>query len=241
MTITAHPSLSDADARKAAREDYRRDSSLSGADLGRRYGRSDKWGRNQIRAVKEESETAVRPVPAPSPRSDPKAMGGQFRTMEDPYRRKAPPADPWYRKPNEQEASPQRKDAPAVPAGPARTDRHRQVVTLSTVVAVAAALILSAGHQIELAERAEQDLPWLVPACTDGLMAAAAGSFSIRRTWLAGISLTLAVVASITANVLAVVPDLVDETLLKGSLAAWTALSAALAAALLHNRSKETS
>ncbi|GAB3293194.1 DUF2637 domain-containing protein [Parasphingorhabdus pacifica] len=59
--------LTDADKRKAARNDYRTsveelDQPVTGAQLGRRYGLSEKWGRRQINAVREEMRREKHPM-----------------------------------------------------------------------------------------------------------------------------------------------------------------------------------
>jgi hypothetical protein len=123
----------------------------------------------------------------------------------------------------------------------------RSMVQVTTVVAVsivaAVAAVVSFMHMYELAVRAGEGWrAWLVPLAIDGLVVAASMTMVVRRRagekagWLAWISLTLGIAASLAANIAAAEPTLIGR-----AVAAWPPIALLLAYELLMNQIHVTS
>jgi len=65
--IARDTDLSDADARALAREACRAEPTLTGKEVGERFGRTARWGQKQATAARGERSGALRAVPAPAP------------------------------------------------------------------------------------------------------------------------------------------------------------------------------
>lgn len=195
-----------AERRAAARDAYRQaladDESLSGAELGRRFGMSDRWGRLRITEAQD----------APQPTGEPAATGANS-----------------FQPAGAEPAGHQRvdDDGPA-PAGPIAAGRWARVVirwiAALTVIGVAAcAARASYEHQRTVVEMAgERDAAWYLPLSVDGMMLVASLNMLVRRwdnqpagrlTWAA---LLLGGIASLGANVAAAEPTLIGRLV-----AAW--------------------
>jgi Protein of unknown function (DUF2637) len=110
------------------------------------------------------------------------------------------------------------------------------VLAVSVVAAVAA--VVSFMHMYELAARAGEGWrAWLVPLAIDGLVVAASMTMLVRRRagqkggWLAWVSLTLGIAASLAANIAAAEPTLIGR-----AVAAWPPIALLLAYELLMNQ-----
>jgi hypothetical protein len=123
----------------------------------------------------------------------------------------------------------------------------RTAVQITTVVAVsvvaAVAAVVSFMHMYELAVRAGEGWrAWLVPLAIDGLVVAASMTMVVRRRagrragWLAWISLTLGIAASLAANIAAAEPTLIGR-----AVAAWPPIALLLAYELLMSQIQVTS
>jgi hypothetical protein len=119
---------------------------------------------------------------------------------------------------------------------PAPTRSAVQVTTVVAVSVVAAvAAVVSFMHMYELAARAGEGWrAWLVPLAIDGLVVAASMTMVVRRRagkktgWLAWISVTLGIAASLAANIAAAEPTLIGR-----AVAAWPPIALLLAYELL--------
>ncbi len=224
MTVTdmaAYREMSDDDARTAARRDLRADPSLSGAAVGKRYGRSDEWGRKQKRWVERngtpertvpvEPKTVTPPVPVPVPEEKPPA----------------PPA------------------VPAVEPEPQSERRRIDPMVVVTVIAVAVvavvAMIASYSHTHDLARLAGQSggLAKVLPAAVDGLVIAGSTSLLVDRragrdaSPLAWAAVVIGLVSSMAANVVAVDPTLVDLRVVRWVMAGYAPVALAISGHLL--------
>lgn len=210
--MTEHPYnlLSDEEARAALERDLQADPSLSGAELGRRYGRTPEWGRKHKRRVlnrwKDENGTVVPIRPTPQ------------RVVPEP------------------KPSP-RMQAPARHPGPVRVPPVAYWATLLGVVAVAG--ITAAASYVHMQDLAEANgqgaMSYALPVAVDGMMLVATMTMLVRRergqpVRLAWACLALGVVLSITANVASayVLPDWAQ-----GVISAWPPLLLLLAIHLL--------
>jgi len=174
--------LTDAEARQAAHELVRQAEAagerITGTELGRRFGRSDRWGRLQI----ERARTGALPVPPPQTRRV------ETRRVDRPRPRSRTRPSPLPK--------------PAAPSAerPATID----VVTMLMVGLVAAAA--SYGHMLHVAAMAGESL-WiarLFPITVDGLVLIALRHRGREARWW----LAIAVAVSIAANIAAAYPTL---------------------------------
>lgn len=204
------------DARAAAVEEWlagvETGRPLSGAELGRRYGRSDSWGRAVARqaAAAHQQERRTPPVAG-------HAVEGASETVEGVTDQMvaastlvvAEPVPPWVR---------------------------RLTVTAVLLVAVAAA-VASTEHLADVARIAGTGggRAWLLPAAVDGLAVAAAltlysahlrGGQAGVLPWLA---LSGGLAASVAGNIVSVYPELADVGHLKVAVGATPPLALALA------------
>ena len=206
--MTAAVDLTDEEARAALERDWRADPSLSGAELGRRYGRTPEWGRKRVRLLKAGRD------------------GGQVVPIRPTPQRAVPEPKP----------SP-RMQAPARHPGPVRVPPVAYWATLLGVVAVAGiTAAASYVHMQDLAEANGQGaMSYALPVAVDGMMLVATMTMLVRRergqpVRLAWTCLALGVVLSITANVASayVLPGWAQ-----GVISAWPPLLLLLAIHLL--------
>jgi hypothetical protein len=229
--------LPPADAQAHARETWRSSGGqLSGAQLAARYGRSERWGRQQIAAAR----TEVTGTPAP----DAGTAGGTAVRPTGTPRMPGGPASV----------------APGLPAGsgpahqrtagtrPAPKGRHPSPVPLPLLAVTGAAVVVvtvvcavvSYSHIRDLATTAGMgSLAGWLPLGIDGLVVAASCSLIVDRqlgrpghalAW-AGVALGLA--GSLAANVLAVDPELVSLRAVRWTLAGYGPAALAVSGHLL--------
>lgn len=227
--VPDYAALPDDQKRDAARELARRDADLTGAELGRMFGKEAWWGRDQARIGREGSRRG-KPVDAP-PQYDPPAPAVEApRRVNGTVRTTAPKA-------------PQRPPRPASPkaAAPAPTEPRpatsgavHAVTVLGVLVVAAIAAILSYAHMRHLAIDAGEG--WradLLPLSVDGMMVVASMTLLKRRrqrarALLAWAGLLLGAAASLAANVAAAQPTVEGRLI-----AAWPPVALLLAFELL--------
>jgi hypothetical protein len=183
--------LSEADERIMAREAWHADPSLTGRELADRYGRPAKWG--QRRRAEAMAEAAARTHPS----ADTPATVTKLSVARVPDT----PRTTTPRKPRTASAN-------------TRTLLAVTYVSVGTVLAVAA--VTSYVHIRHLSERAGMGVlaGWL-PLALDGMVIACTGflmSEGKRRTvdiWIARAGLVIGLATSLTANAVAVDPELV--------------------------------
>jgi hypothetical protein len=226
-TVTTNGHLSDDEARAAARQAWHASGgTLTGAELGQRYGRGARWGRNQRAAAQAEAAargTAGGTAPrGPAAQPAPSAVAATRATAQPRAANRA--------------AGPRNR-----PARQRSVERlRRAAVTAVALVAVGVA-VLSYNHVVDLAERAQVGHPaWLVPLTLDGMVVAATCSLAVdwmtpgRRGELAawfGASTGLAI--SMAANVIAVDPSLVPMEVVRWVGAGYPPLALAQAVHIL--------
>jgi hypothetical protein len=193
--------LTDAEARAAAQAMWRHSEAagdpLTGVDLGRAFGKTDRWGRKQIeRARSGHDRSASRATAAqPRPRRSISSPAGS-----QPRRKSANPlVDGAGRDSTLVRTS-------GTPVASAATERSARSWPDAVVVLVVAAVAAAAshGHMLEVALAAGEPL-WIArafPTIVDGLVVAALRRGEAGRHWLA-----LAVAVSVAANVLAQFPE----------------------------------
>lgn len=168
---------------------------LTGAELGRMFDRTDRWGRYQISQAQAEDDRTNGPSPAP-------------QDTTEPPRDRAPSS----RDPGPTNSPSNNGSVPfPVPAPTTTEDRPidaaKRQSWLDTLITLAVALVAAAasyGHMLEVAQLAGEPL-WLArafPITVDGLVLAAIRRGEQGRRWLA-----LGAAISIAANVLAQFPD----------------------------------
>jgi Protein of unknown function (DUF2637) len=242
MTSTEHDApavelreLGSAQAQAHARNAWRRSGGrLTGAELGRRYGRSERWGRQQIAAARADRDGNG------GPESAPPATSGTASTA------------PVLR-PDGSAARPARANGSGTTgtARPARTGTAPQQpagVPLPLLAATAAAVVVvtvvcavvSYSHIRDLARAAGMGgLAGWLPLGVDGLVVAASCSLIVDRqlgrpghalAW-AGVALGLA--GSLAANVMAVDPALVSLRAVRWVLAGYGPAALAVSGHLL--------
>lgn len=223
---------------------------VTGTELGRRYGMSDRWGRNLLAELTRNGDGAgSRPAAAvPAGNGNTQVTGTGSRQKAVPASGNgnrpaaAPVAVPATVRPDRQPAaaSPTAGRAPTaaidrpglVARAQAWFDRHTN--RLITLVVAAAAAVMSYGHMHEVALLAGEprQLAWLWPITADGLIVAALRQGN--RWWL---SLGLAV--SVSSNVLTHYPELVQTEVVSAGITAWPPLALLGTHCLLHSRKKE--
>lgn len=238
-----------ADRRAAARDAYRASLAegvpLTGAELGRRFGLSPRWGRLRVAEVHAEAgdgngrhSAPERPAettghdPAPTP----VGANGSHADMDDaepePSGRgvDAPPS------PGRTASEPQRPDLRPPEHRPATVAPIVRGITTLAVLAVAVvAAVASYDHQRALVALAGEGWrAWLLPVSVDGLIVAASMSMLVRRRAgmpagaLAWASLLAGIGASLAANFAAAEPTVVGRVV-----AAWPPIALLLAWELL--------
>ncbi|MGH9211395.1 MAG: DUF2637 domain-containing protein [Acidimicrobiales bacterium] len=225
-----------ADARDAYRASLAAGRPLSGAELGRRFGSSPRWGRERVTEVQTaiHSDTTATP-----PERDAKPQSQHPKTTSR-ATAASPPADRRGGTGRAQAATPAAGNTTRRPASPARvrpvdtptvTPAVRRITTLAVLAVAAVAAVASYDHQRVLAELAGEGWrAWMLPISVDGLVVAASMSMLVQRraglpagalTWLA---LIAGIGASLAANVAAATPTPVGRLV-----AAWPPLAFAVA------------
>jgi hypothetical protein len=212
--LDAIADLSTAEAQEQARDAWRHSGGrLTGAELARRYGRSERWGRLQIAAAREDAGGAGESG-TDGTQAQPTAEAAHNGTPRTPpaLPRAAAPARP---------ARPHAKDRPssATPRRDGKRPAQSADVPLPLLAVTAAAVVVvtvvcavvSYSHIRHLARTAGMgSLAGWLPLGVDGLVVAASCSLIVDRqlgrpghplAW-AGVALGLA--GSLTANVMAV-------------------------------------
>jgi hypothetical protein len=235
-----------AEAQAHARDTWRRSGGrFTGAELAARYGRSERWGRQQIAAARDEPGTSgttadrLNGTHAARVPAEPAANGrassvpaapphaGTARTARPNATGTAGAARPAGRRP-----------ANGVPAG---VPLPLLVVTAAAVVVVTlVCAVVSYSHIRHLARTAGMgSLAGWLPLSVDGLVVAASCSLIVDRqlgrpahalAW-AGVALGLA--GSLAANVLAVDPTLVSLRAVRWALAGYGPAALAVSGHLL--------
>lgn len=241
--------LSDADARAAAQEMWRQAQAagepITGVDLGRAFGKTDRWGRKQIeraRSVRTPRATAAGTRPearpprnAPSspagtpggeaPRSKPHATGSRPRAGD-------PGTDPDLISGNGTSIPPVPPAAERVPEhDPTERSARTWPDALVVLVVASVAAAASYGHMLEVALAAGEPL-WIArafPITVDGLVIAALRRGEEGRRWLG-----LAVFISVATNVLAQFPE--HAEVLGPAVSAWPPLALYGTHRLLHRQ-----
>jgi hypothetical protein len=218
LATTNGHDLTDTEARTKAREMWRATAAdgqpMTGAELGRAFGKTDRWGRKQIEAAR----SGHRPAHGPP---------GRPRRMAPGRRNAQPQSDGTAGTPNRSVGAPVDRDAghaspstvvtpDMTPAGPQTTDGTDPRAAaaapggswLDSVIILAVALVAAAasyGHMLEVAVWAGEPM-WIArafPLTVDGLVLAALRRGRQGRWWLG-----LGIAVSIAANMLARYPDL---------------------------------
>jgi len=243
MTTTDHDApvlelseLRTAEAQAHARDTWRRSGGrLTGAELARRYGRSERWGRQQIAAARAGTGSGEGPA-----RTGPVAPTAGGTPSTSPA---LPPVAGAARP-----ARPHGTGGTARPAGggtartaPARVPVQLLAVTAAAVIVVTVVCaVVSYSHIRDLARTAGMgSLAGWLPLGVDGLVVAASCSLIVDRqlgrqghalAW-AGVALGLA--GSLDANVLAVDPELVSLRAVRWALAGYGPAALAVSGHLL--------
>jgi hypothetical protein len=237
-TAPAEPldELAPVDAQAHARDTWRASGGrLSGAQLAARYGRSERWGRQQIAAAKATSTG----TPASGPRATRVPTGTGAATDG---RRAGGPAMPSGTEP----APPARQRTPDGRAAP--KERQPAGVPLPLLAATAAAVVVvtvvcavvSYSHIRDLARAAGMGgLSGWLPLGIDGLVVAASCSLIVDRQLgrpghaLAWTGVALGLAGSLAANILAVDPELVSLRAVRWTLAGYGPAALAVSGHLL--------
>jgi hypothetical protein len=194
-TLTAHTNghrpdltgLSDAKVNQLAQADALADPSLTGPELGRRYGRNDRWGRRRIAAVRPDT---IARAPAARDVARPADTPGAVTSTNG---RTRPAQRARYRAARPRKAG----------------QRGHQVLTaIATAGAVLVAVVtavVSYSHVRQLAAaHGMGDLSGWLPLGVDGLVITCSCSLIIdRRSLTAWAGVVIGLVGSVAANILA--------------------------------------
>ncbi|MGH9248383.1 MAG: DUF2637 domain-containing protein [Acidimicrobiales bacterium] len=233
-----------AQRRAAARDAYRASVAegvpLTGAELGRRFGLSPRWGRDRVAEVHAEAartngggaETGDSPDPHARSRDQPRRETGPKDRQADVAERGAESA---WRSSNGAAPRSDRRAGSERPPGNEAPTVVRGITTLAVLAVAVVAAVASYDHQRALAELAGEGWrAWLLPVSVDGLVVAASMSILVRRRAgltagsLAWTSLLAGIGASLAANVAAA-----DPTAIGRVVAAWPPVALLLAWELL--------
>lgn len=241
--VHAGPTETNAQARAAARAAYRASLAqgvpLTGAELGRRFGLSSRWGRQRVAEVHAEAaaKNGTRPVRAawdeladpgdhPTP-ADAKADAGRESAESVP----ASPEGHQSGQPDRAESERSQPKAAPAPVTPV----VRGITTVAVLAVALVAAVASYDHQRALAALAGEGWrAWLLPVSVDGLVVAASMTMLVRRRAglsagaLSWTSLLAGIGASLAANVAAADPTMVGRVV-----AAWPPVALLLAWELL--------
>lgn len=186
--------LSDAEKRRAARDDWHLDNSLDGKTLAARYEMSPRWGQKQRAAA--EAEAAGGTVPG--------VVAAQLGVP----RQDTPPVAPVPRSDRKRTAPARARHVETTPL----LLRAGELVGFVVVAVVCA--VLSYNHVRDLAVLVGLDNPSWVPLGIDGLMVVTTCSLMIdkragrRSPTVARVGLVLGITGTLAANALAVEPAL---------------------------------
>jgi hypothetical protein len=246
LDTTPAAKVATGERRAAARDAYRTSLAegvpLTGAELGRRFGQSPRWGRLRVAEVHAEAAAAdngrhpERHVVGKGREHDPGRLHSEHDQREAGIGRRAEPASDRTngsrRHPDRRSAS-ERRLPEEVPTPV--TPLVHGITTLAVLGVALVAAIASYDHQRALAELAGEGWrAWLLPVSVDGLVVAASMSMLVRRRAglpagaLAWTSLLAGLGASLAANVTAADPTMVGRVV-----AAWPPLALLLAWELL--------
>ena len=235
--------------RAAARDAYRASLAeglpLTGAELGRQFGLSPRWGRDRVAEVYAEAiatGNGSRPTEhhaRESPGLDHRRASLTLRPEGRPTDDADSGADSALGESNGS-APPSARRAASVPpsidgAPSAVTPAVRSITTMAVLAVALVAAVASYDHQRALAELAGEGWrAWVLPVSVDGLVVAASMSMLVRRRAglpagaLAWASLLGGIGASLAANVAAA-----DPTAVGRMVAAWPPVALLLAWELL--------
>lgn len=232
--------------RAAARDTYRTSLAegvpLTGAELGRRFGLSPRWGRLRVAEVHAEAAAAGngshpgRHVAGEGRGHDPARSQPERDRADASIVRRAEPASDrtnGSRQPPDRRSASERRPPENAPTPV--TPLVHGITTLAVLAVAVVAAIASYDHQRALAELAGEGWrAWLLPVSVDGLVVAASMSMLVGRRAglpagaLAWTSLLAGIGASLAANVAAADPTMVGRVV-----AAWPPLALLLAWELL--------
>ena len=228
----AAPALVQAEARAAWQSSGGR---LSGAELGRRYGRSERWGRQQIAAARAgggngAGDGSDGAVPSEAAAATTGSLPAARRSPADPRAaRRAAVRSAGGKRPATKRRQPAEVPMPLL------------VVTAAAVVVVTVVCaVVSYSHIRHLAKVAGMgSLAGWLPLGVDGLVVAASCSLIVDRQLdrpshpLAWAGAVLGLVGSLAANVLAVDPTLVSLRAVRWALAGYGPAALAVSGHLL--------
>ena len=243
MTTTP-TSLSAEQGRVAARDAYRASLAegvpLTGAELGRRFGLSPRWGRNRVAEVHAEAtaasngsrptaharETTRQDDDRPSVTRQPR---GRWTDDDDRGAESASAGGNGSSPALARSAASARLQSDGTPS--AVPSAVRGITTFAVLAVAVVAAVASYDHQRALAELAGEGWrAWLIPVSVDGLVVAASMTMLVRRRAglpagaLAWASLLAGLGASLAANVAAADPTAVGRVV-----AAWPPVALLLA------------
>jgi len=232
------PTLGPAEAQAHAQEAWRASGGrLPGAELGRRYGRSERWGRQQIaaaRAAGSDNGSGIAGHPAVPLAGTPASKGTAAEGSAGvPARSGSRPAAQRQRA--------RTGSRPAAKARPADVPLPLIAVTAAAfIVVTAVCAVVSYSHIRHLARVAGMGgLAGWLPLGVDGLVVAASCSLVVDRQLgrpghpLAWAGVVLGLAGSLTANVLAVDPALVSLRAVRWTLAGYGPAALAVSGHLL--------
>jgi hypothetical protein len=231
--------------RAAARATYRASLAegvpLTGAELGRRFGLSPRWGRLRVAEVHAEAATGNGAHPprersAEAPDDSPHLSEAE---TDEQGRGAAGRAEAASARTNGSSPRPDLRTGSELPSPvgtpAAVTPVVRGITTLAVLAVALVAAVASYDHQRALAALAGEGWrAWLLPVSVDGLIVAASMSMLVRRRAgmpagaLAWASLLAGIGASLAANVAAAEPTMVGRVV-----AAWPPVALLLAWELL--------
>jgi hypothetical protein len=225
--------MAPADAQAHARDAWRAAGGrLTGAELARRYGRSERWGRQQIAAARTDHHGNGSVPAPPSGRAASPSAGTATATPARPARTGT--ARTAHRDGTGTRAAPKGRQPAGVPV-PLLAVTAAAVVVVTVVCAV-----VSYTHIRNLARFAGMgSLSGWLPLGIDGLVVAASCSLIVDRQLgrpghaLAWTGVVLGLAGSLAANILAVDPTLVSLRAVRWTLAGYSPAALAVSGHLL--------
>jgi hypothetical protein len=234
-----------AERRSAARAAYRASLAegvpLTGAELGRSFGLSPRWGRLRVAEVHAEAAAGngthpYRDHPGDPPDDIPAPLKPDTHEHDGSTAGRAEVASSWTNGSSPPSGLRTGSEPPSAIDAPAAVPPLVRGITTLAVLAVAlVAAVASYDHQRALAALAGEDWrAWLLPVSVDGLIVAASMSMLVRRRAgmpagaLAWASLLAGIGASLAANVAAA-----EATMVGRVVAAWPPVALLLAWELL--------
>jgi Protein of unknown function (DUF2637) len=236
------PTETNAQARAAARAAYRASLAqgvpLTGAELGRRFGLSSRWGRQRVAEAHAEAaaKNGTRPGGGWDELADPGVHPPPADAKADAGRESAEsvPASPEGHRSGQPDRAESERSQPKAAPAPV-TPAVRGITTVAVLAVALVAAVASYDHQRALAALAGEGWRvWLLPVSVDGLVVAASMTMLVRRRAslpagaLSWTSLLAGIGASLAANVAAADPTVVGRVV-----AAWPPVALLLAWELL--------